>query len=228
MPDPPMQQFLASLLRAAVGKPDDQEAERVKQLTPAEQVSYVMQTIVEVAEPVHRQVSALNAILRRKLPFTPDQILRLVQYGRNPGYYFPFAQILRLAGTIPMTPALLEALRGMREAKVIQNSQVSDSRGLLRTIDELLACRDAGTPFEPAGPWSRQIAPEVTAAWQDVLEAGKSISGSEPSKKWRDAAASRVAAIGREEVKATASRWLALGPSPDTSDVQLDAVESDY
>jgi Domain of unknown function (DUF4132) len=228
MPDNPMQHLL-ELLRASSGRPRDEEAERVTQLSPEEQVQHVLQNIYRVADRSrHDQVASLNAVLRRKLPFTPEQVLKLVQAGEDPSYYFPFAQVVRLAGSVPMTPAMREALRRMREAKVIRNSQIADSHGVLRKIDDLLEDREAGAPFDPMGPWSRRIFPEVDRAWQELLESGKGISGSEPSKKWRDAAAASVAAIGRETVRTMALRWLALGPSPDKAGVQLEARESDY
>jgi hypothetical protein len=61
-----------------------------------------------------------------------------------------------------------------------------------------------------------------------VLEAGADITGSAPSKKWRDAASARTTAIGREDFRLIALRWLALGPSPGEPDIPLDKKESDY
>ena len=95
-------------------------------------------------------------------------------------------------------------------------------------IEELLNPKDAGAPFEPAGAWSRQIAAQLSPVWRSVLEAGREISGREPSKKWREAAAARVAEIGREEFQQTALRWLESGPSPGEPNVQTTAQESDY
>jgi hypothetical protein len=229
MPENLAQLWLEAMMRAASEKPRDEETERVKQLTPEEQVRYVMENVAPLSDRTRQvQLAALGAIMRRKLPFTPTQILKMVQLGENPSYYFPFPQVLRLAGSIPMTAELQEALRRMRQAKVLVNSQVTDSPGILRRIDELLAGHGESAAFDPKGPWSRRIAPELNAAWQELLAAGKGITGSEPSKKWRDAARARVAAIGSETVRETALRWLALGPSPDASGVQLDTRESDY
>jgi hypothetical protein len=229
MPDDLMQQWFATLMRTASERPRNEETERVKQLPPEQQVSYIMEQLVRLTDREHpRQIEAVPVILRRKLPFAPEQILRMAQLGENPGYYFPFAQVLRLAESISMTPALRDALRRMRDARVIRNSQVEGSRELLRTIDDLLECREPGAAFSPAAAWSRRIAAGVDTAWQAVLEAGRAISGSEPSKKWLDAAAARVAAIGRETFRATALGWLEPGPSPDAPGLQVDPRESEY
>jgi hypothetical protein len=142
MADDLLKQMFQGLLRTAFDKPRDEEAERAKQLSPGEQVSYIMDAMPRLAERGYPGIaSPVSTLLRRKLPFTPEQILQLVQLGANPSYYFPFSQVVRLAGTIPLTPPLEEALRQMRGAKVLVNSQVEGSRGILRTIDEMLQCR---------------------------------------------------------------------------------------
>ncbi len=173
-------------------------------------------------------VAPISALLRRKLPFTSDQILRMVQLGGDPSYYFPFPSVLRLAESVPMTPELAEALRRMRGARVLVTGQMSGHTAIQARIDELLNPKDAGAPFAPAGAWSRQIAAEVTPAWRSVLEAGREISGREPTRKWREAAAARVAAIGRERFRETSMKWLELGPSPGEANQPTTVQESDY
>jgi Domain of unknown function (DUF4132) len=111
---------------------------------------------------------------------------------------------------------------------VLRNDMVEGHSAIKARIDDLLHPKEAGAPFETAGPWSRQVAVEATPAWRRVLEAGHEISGREPARKWREAASARVVAIGREQFRMTALRWLELGPSPGEPNVQTSTRESDY
>ncbi|HWC98874.1 MAG TPA: DUF4132 domain-containing protein [Candidatus Sulfopaludibacter sp.] len=213
-------------------EPTNDPAEAVRKLTPEQQVAYVLQALLGVSDRTKFSmpdvVEPLRALLRRKLPFTSEDILTMVRMGADPSYYFPFASVIRLAESIPMTAELAQALLRMRAARVLVNDQVEGHGDLKQRIAALLHPKAADAPFETAGAWSRQIAAELAGAWRGVLEAGCEISGREPSMKWRAAAADRVAEIGREPFRETALRWLALGPSPGDSLVQTTSRESDY
>ena len=212
----------------------DRAAAQAKDLSPEEAVEFVMKAAATLG--YGRGGAYLNsgmvldkpvsAVLRRKLPFTPEQILELVRMGANGSYYFPYAQVIRLAAGIAMTPELRSALQTMRRSSALQPGQyLSD---VARKLDDLLAGPKAGSEFVAEGPWSQAIAADVTEGWQAVLEAGREISGSEASKKWRVAAGQRVAAIGREQFRETAARWLAIGPTPGHRDQQVCQKEADY
>ena len=104
--------------------------------------------------------------------------------------------LLRLAASIPMTVELRSALEAMRKAGALEPGQgLSD---IARRLDDMLAAKGESEPFQPAGAWTTRIAADITPAWREVLEAGAQISGSDASNKWRQAAAARVAAMGRE------------------------------
>lgn len=231
MPAPP-QSLLEALFRATFQKPRNEEAEEVRKLTPQQQVDYVLEWLPSLADAAQLSprnvVEPIGILLRRKLPFTPQQILKLVELGADPSYYFHFSSVLRLAESIPMTPPLAEALSRMRGARVLVNGQVEGHTGIKARIDDLLHPKDAGAPFAPAGPWSRQIAAEVTPSWRHILESGSRIAGREPSRKWREAAAARIAEIGRQPFRQTALKWLEIGPSPGEPGVQITSPESDY
>jgi hypothetical protein len=122
--------MIEALMRTAFEKPRDEDVERGKQLTPEEQVSCIMATVSLMADRSNpRHTGSVNALLRWKLPFTPEQILRLAPSGADPTYYFPFAQVVRLAKTIPLTPALEEALRKMRGARLLEHARVGRQPG---------------------------------------------------------------------------------------------------
>ncbi len=207
--------------------------EQVKTLTAEEQVGFVLRAVRILANRIsvapHEMLSKpAGAVLRRKLTFTAEQVLELTRLGENPTYYFPFAGVLSLAEAAAMTPDLASALRKMHNAPVLQNGTATGHAAFLKRIQELLEGKKTAEAFEPAGAWSKQIGPEVTPEWCAVLEAGGEISGSEPSKKWRQAAEARVFAMGREEFRRTALRWLELGPTPGVTGVVVEAKEADY
>jgi len=224
--------LLEALLQASLRKPANEEVEAVKKLTPQQQVDYVLEWLPSLSN--RQQASSTNAVqligalLRRSLPFTPEQIERMVELGADPSYYFPFASVLSLAESLPMTPALADALRRMHTARVLADGAVEGHTAIKRRIEALLHPKQPGSPFDAAGAWSTRIASEVTPAWRALLEAGSEISGREPSRKWREAAAQRVAAIGRGQFRETALRWLELGPTPGESNFQTSLEESDY
>lgn len=206
--------------------------EAITNLTPEQQIEYIFRTLPLLAERSaytgREEGELVSWLLRRKLPFTPEQILKLVELGADPSYYFPFTPVLRYAESIPMTPELAQALERMVKARVVVNGQFQAHIEVKRRIHDLLHPKDPKAPFQPAGAWSRSIAGELTGTWRGVLEAGAEIAGREPSKKWRDAAAARVAEIGRDPFREVALRWLALGPSPGDPNGQTSTGESDY
>src|SRR5690348_13902324 len=158
-----------------------QEAvEQAKQLSPEAQVEFVLEAAATLGNRLVRSddrvAKPVSALLRKKLPFTPAQILQLVERGADPSYYFPFPSVLRLAESVPMTPELEQALRRMRTARVLQDGYVQGHRGIIARIDELLKPKADSAPFEPAGAWSSQIANELTPAWRSVLETGRDVS----------------------------------------------------
>ena len=224
MPD--IFEYLINNLLSGKAKPD--EPDPTKGLSPSEQVDYVMSTAVDAASYgiMMSRAKALSNVLRRKLPFTPEQILQLARLSATGSYYFPFAHVLRLASSLPMTPELRQALEKMRSNRMLEPGQGLSV--VARRLDEMLNARDESAPFQPAGKWTARIAAEIDPAWRAVLEAGTELSGSEASGKWRHAAEDRMKAIGREAFRTTALRWLEIGPSPDTPGTQAPIKESDY
>src|SRR6266404_8335056 len=92
--------------------------EEAKKLSTQSQIDFVMEVAALQANrgstaPHMLLAKSLSAVLRKKLPFTTGQIHTLVRLAENPTYYYPFATVLRLAESIPMTPELNGLLRQM-------------------------------------------------------------------------------------------------------------------
>ena len=213
----------------------EEEAVGIARALPeAEQMVFVIAALEALSDQAQGQnlpllSKPLSAVLRRKLPFTPEQILQFVELGREASYYFPFGQIIRLAGTIPMTPELRTALQNMSQARVVRNGQVSGTKQIEEAIEELVAIKGSRpVGLEVHGPWSETLQYVAEGLWLEVLQSGREITGSEPSKKWREAARQRVSAIGEAAFQETALEWLALGPSPKVRDLPVDGKEADY
>src|SRR5258708_21696455 len=76
--------------------------EIAKSLSVDDQVTFVMKALpllshTSMISPRDLVAKPVSAVLRKKLPFTPEQIVQLVEFGADPSYYFPFASVLRLA-----------------------------------------------------------------------------------------------------------------------------------
>ncbi len=198
------------------------EPDHTKDMSPEDQVAFIM---AAAEKPGTHDTGAMSNVLRRKLPFTPEQILRLLHLSATGSYYFPYLQVLRLVSSLPMTPEIRQALEALRRNRFLQPGEYMTD--VARRVDQMLAPRDVAE-FKPAGPWSQAIAAEVTPEWREVLGAGAAISGATASGKWRQAAGKRAEAIGREAFRATALRWLAVGPSPGVADQQVPIPESEY
>jgi hypothetical protein len=203
-----------------------------KSLSPEDQVQFAMKAMRLVGDgsdknPLSAVAKPLATVLRRKLPFSPQQILELVELGAKPTYYYPFAQIITLAASQEMTPQLNQALQAMAQNEVLRHGLVPGHKQLLERINELLSPTPAQAEFKIHGNWSRAIAGDLTPALRAILESGAEISGSEPSKKWRDAAADRISETGRDALRETALRWLSLGPNPGGPEAQVDSHEAD-
>ncbi len=177
-----------------------------------------------------REVAA--AILRRKLPFSTEQAIRLIELASARMSDFPYASILKVAESVPMNPQLAEALKNLRPCITSYHGGPQMTALHLR-IDKLLALA-GGTPIEisiaPQGTWSQAVFDEVANSpeWMDVFRHILDLKQSEPSQKWRARSRTLIAAIGKEQFFQAATRWLQLGPSPQQSGVQLNGKESDY
>ena len=230
----PPRSLLEALFLASSQKPVNEAVEQVKRLSPQQQVDYILvlpalsdRTNQSMCSALCNAVELIRALLRRKLPIAPEQVVKMVELGADPSYYFPFSSVLRLAESIPMGPALCGGATADARVLCAAERHGRGHSAIKSRIDDLLHPKEAGAPFETAGSWSRSW-PEATSAWRSVLEAGQDISGREPARKWREAASARVVAIGREQFRLTALRWLELGPSPGEPNVQTSTRESDY
>src|SRR6185436_18955474 len=92
--------------------------ERLKDCSADDAVEFAMaglRTIrVEHSWESHILTRAIGQLLRRKIPFTENQVLEMVQLASVPNKVFPFKGILTAAQSVPLTPSLADALRELR------------------------------------------------------------------------------------------------------------------
>ena len=79
----------------------------------------------------------VGGVLRRKLNFTEDQVVEMIELVSVPHSSFPFKSILKAAESLPMTPRLASSLRQLRPC-ITEFLGGSDMRDLHARIDVLL------------------------------------------------------------------------------------------
>ncbi|MBL8230240.1 MAG: DUF4132 domain-containing protein [Bryobacterales bacterium] len=204
-----------------------------KNASEDELISFVMQGMEAMHEDSFaylRWKSPVAQVLRRKLPFTENQVLQLVRWAAKPRHAFPYKGILNVAAGIRWTPELAAALRAVR-AGVDEYVGGTEMREVHERIDAMLRA-GAGveeTPKTVFGPWSAAVTPLVEQhQLHDLLNLALSLKQSEPPAKWRKQAAEAVARAGHDRLRSVALEWLALGPTPGVTGVPMDVKESEY
>jgi hypothetical protein len=211
------------------------QIEPPEKASPGELIAFVMEGLSQI----HRDSgasfvwkSALAQVLRRKLPFTPEQVLQMVNWTAVSNRDFPYRGILKAVEQAPMTPQLAAALGHMR-AHVDEFIGGPEMRAVHERIDALLAGgREPGGGEPPAsgprpvfGPWSRAVVPGLDG---ELLSLALALKQSEPPAKWRQRAADAAARIGHERLREQALQWLALGPTPGATGLLMDGKESEF
>jgi len=77
---------------------------------------------------------AASEVLRRKLPFTTDQVVEMIGLVSVPNQSFPYKGVLKAAESVAMTPAMGEALRVLRPC-ITEYLGGTDMRDLHARID---------------------------------------------------------------------------------------------
>ena len=175
---------------------------------------------------------AVGGVLRRKLPFTEDQVVEMIERVSVGHQEFPFKGVLNAAESVPMSPRIADALRRLRPS-ITEYLGGSVARDLHARIDNLLHGPAPETSLTVQGAWSQIVFKEISespqrSAWERIFVHAAELKSSEASKKWRAEAGRLVEALGRETFHEAAARWLALGASPDRPGVQLSSREAEF
>jgi hypothetical protein len=175
---------------------------------------------------------ATSDVLRRKLAFTGEQVLEMIQLVSHTNHSFPYKGILKAVESVAMTPEIADALRVLRPC-ITEYLGGGEMRDLHARIDILLNGPAPATTLEVQGAWSQIVFAEIAASpqkeiWERIFLHTAESKSSEPSKKWLATAQSLMQEIGRAIFLERAVRWLTLGPSPQRPGVQLSSGESEY
>jgi hypothetical protein len=211
--------------------------ERLKTASPDVAVNFAITSLRMVREEPHTAFTdvlnkAVGNALRRKLPFTEDQVTQMIELVSQPHREFPFKGILSAAESVGVTPRIADSLRRLRPC-ITEFLGGSESRNLHARIDLLLSGPAPATSLEAQGAWSRIVFQEMAAsphqaAWERIFVHAAELKSAEASKKWRAASREFMNTLGREVFFHAATRWLALGPSPGHPGVQISSGEADF
>lgn len=209
----------------------------LKDATAEEAVEFVLTGLRTVRHKerdweAHELQSAVGGALRRKLPFTEDQVVEMIQLVSVEHREFPFNGVLRAAESLPMTDRIAEALRRLRPC-ITDYLGGSQARDLRARIDNLLNGGAPETSLTVQGAWSQIVFGEISrssqrAAWECIFRHAVEMKSSEASKKWRASAQKLVEGIGRETFREAARHWLELGVSPNRPGVQVSSGEAEF
>lgn len=211
--------------------------ERLTGSPPEEAVEFVLVGLRLVRDgrrdwAMHALTAAVGGVLRRKLPFTEDQVVTVIELVSVEHQEFPFAGVLKAAGSVPMTDRIAGALRRLRPC-ITEYLGGSQARDLHARIDNLLAGEAPHTSLAVQGAWSQIVFQEIPASpqravWERIFCHAAELKSSEATKKWRATSRQLVEELGRETFLEAAARWLALGVSPNRAGVQVSSGEAEF
>ena len=175
---------------------------------------------------------AVGGVLRRKLAVTEDQVLQMIELVSREHREFPYRGILKAVESLPMTPGLADALRRLRPW-INEFLGGSEARDLHARIDNLLSGPRPETSLAIEGAWSQIVFKHIAespqrSVWERIFAHATELKSSEAPKKWRAAAQQLIEELGQAVFLDAAARWLALGPSPGRTGVQISSGEASY
>lgn len=239
-------EVLAEIRRQLSGKtmvwPDEREQvvraalERLKDAPPEAAVEFALAGLRLMREERDWATYPLNhavgGVLRRKLIFTEDQVVEMIERVSVEHQEFPFNGVLKAAESVPMTPRIADALRRLRPC-ITEYLGGSQARDLHARIDNLSSGTSPKTSLRVEGAWSQIVFKEISespqrSAWERIFIHTAERKSSEAPKKWRAAAQRLVEELGRGIFLEAAERWLALGPSPDRPGAQISSGEAEF
>ena len=209
---------------------------RLKSEPPEVRLAFVFEALNEISRShsFHFKLmlkSVVASLLRKGVPLSAVESVRLVELVSQPRLPFPFKAVLSAIDGAPRTPALLTALHQMR-GSVTNYHGSAEMKDIHERIDVFIG-GPKEEPLAPAGAWSQTVFQEVSASgkkfeWHALLLHARSLRESTASKKWQAEAVNVTARIGQAEVLDAARRWLALGPTPGETTIQAPEAEANY
>ena len=210
--------------------------QQLKAAPAEERLGFVFEALalIPAADSLQLQLAlkaTASSLLRTGLTLSSLEAVRLVELVSRPKVVFPFKAVLSALEMVPRTPALLEGLARLR-GHIDSYHGDPEMRDLHERIDTLLHGKKE-EPVAGAAAWSQQVLGEIDRSdkqfeWRALFLHARSLTQSTASRKWQSEAVARAEKIGRQEVLEAARRWLALGPMPGATQLQIPDAEADY
>jgi hypothetical protein len=182
--------------------------ERMKEAPDEAAIEFTLASLRVIREEeqtwaAHVLNQATGSVLRRKLPFTEDQVVEMLDLVSVPHREFPFKGVLKAAESLPMTPRLAGALLRLRPC-ITEFLGGAEARNLRARLDNLLSGPAPDISLEAQGAWSQVVFKEIAesphrSAWERIFLHTMELKSSEAPKKWRAMAQQLVAELGRQE-----------------------------
>lgn len=186
------------------------------------------------AEPIYRIRSALfylqRSVLRRKLPFTREQIRVLLSWfdaalSRHFSYYsFPASGIVKALKDFAERGGDFESFAKTSE-RIIKKTSDHPGRDVQKFGDRILSILGLAPeiPIRTGEAWADAAIEQIgnasdkdKATWSALLSHCAGVSGGKPSKKWSKTAGELVTALAGKSIFDTVPQWFLLVDKPRT------------
>jgi hypothetical protein len=214
----------------------EEPRKRLKSAPAEERVAFVFEALATLSAPKTISLELalkgiVSSLLRGGLPLHSLEALRLVEMVSQRRQTFPYKALLSAIEDLTMTPGLKDALLRLRPM-IDEWHGGREMQEIHERIDKLVY----GAKEKPAAAvssWTRRVFQEIDRspkqlAWRALMLHARSLTQSSASRKWQSESAAYVDKIGRPEFLEAVQRWLALGPMPETPNVQMPEEEADY
>src|SRR6266540_3586536 len=170
-------------------------------------------------------VETLAMLLRRRLPFTHDEVIALLDWAtHDTNFWHIDTHLVKVVEDYlkahERTPALQSALE--QYVKTFESRAFSaDLRRRLAQLKGIAGCTPAALPLQLGDVWADVAFAEITGlsstprlAWGRLLDMCLQVSGAAPSRKWLAATRPLLEQIGLDDFKAALLRWFPLVDKP--------------
>ena len=179
------------------------------------------------AYPVWKMQYALFALLKRRLPFTEDDLLYILDWSvrQNGNYSRGVPQMIKVIDNYLKEAELSEPLRkqidtlvhtveGGRRASVQERRWVMRLRELAGETEVQLPLVNGDAWVEAALAYIQALKPKEQTAWAELLTHCLRVSGSKPSKKWMKEADSYITTLGQDTYRSALLDWFPRASEP--------------